>query len=282
MPESIGNLYSTKMPSLSESADIQEAFRVYHYGASSTVYDPSNTNTANLVNPSIAYTLHSLQTQINSATTGAILPSTFTAKGDILTATASSTPSVLAVGTNGYVLTANSATATGLQWVEPAVTLTNTATLTNKTLTSPTINTPILSLSSTSSTSSGRISFDPSADKIYVGDGTTAIEFAGSTVITNAQSGSTYTLVLSDKDKLVEVSNASANTLTIPLNSSVSFPVGSQIQVLQTGAGQTTIAGAVGVTVNATPGLKLRTQWSSATLLKRGTDTWVVLGDLVA
>jgi len=103
-----------------------------------------------------------------------------------------------------------------------------------------------------------------------------------STFLTNAQTGTAYTLVLSDIGKIVEMNNASANTLTIPLNSSVALAVGSSITVLQTGAGQTTILGASGVTVNSTPGLKLRTQWSSATLIKRATDTWIAIGDLIA
>jgi hypothetical protein len=81
---------------------------------------------------------------------------------------------------------------------------------------------------------------------------------------------------------LVEISNASANNLTVPLNSSVAFPVGTQVNILQTGAGQTTIVATGGVTINATPGLKLRAQWSSATLIKRATDTWVAVGDLSA
>lgn len=96
------------------------------------------------------------------------------------------------------------------------------------------------------------------------------------------QQASSYTLVLADKDKIVEISSASATTVTVPLNSSVAFPVGSSINILQTGAGQVTIAGAGGVTVNATPGLKLRTQWSFATLIKRATNTWVLIGDIVA
>jgi hypothetical protein len=74
----------------------------------------------------------------------------------------------------------------------------------------------------------------------------------------------------------------SANNLTVPLNSSEAFPIGKKITILQTGAGQTTIVATGGVTVNATPGLKLRTQWSSATLIKRATDTWVAIGDLVS
>ena len=97
----------------------------------------------------------------------------------------------------------------------------------------------------------------------------------------NQQAGA-YTVVLTDRDKLVEVSSASGVTLTIPTNSSVAYPVGTSIDILQTGAGQVTIAGAGGVTVNATPGLKLRTQWSSATLFKRAENTWVAFGDLSA
>ena len=100
--------------------------------------------------------------------------------------------------------------------------------------------------------------------------------------VTNAQSGTTYTLVLGDAGKIVEVSNASAITLTIPTNASVAYPVGTQITILQTGAGQITVAAPSGGTLNATPGTKLRAQWSSATLLKRATDTWVLMGDLTA
>jgi hypothetical protein len=54
------------------------------------------------------------------------------------------------------------------------------------------------------------------------------------------------------------------------------------MDILQTGTGQVTIANAVGVTLNYTPGNKLRTQWSSCTIMKRGTDSWIVYGDLTA
>lgn len=101
-------------------------------------------------------------------------------------------------------------------------------------------------------------------------------------IATNAQTGTTYTLVAADDGKVVEISNASPITLTVPTDASVPFTVGTQIVVLRTGAGQITVAGAGGVTVNATPGLKLRAQWSSATLIKRATDTWVLVGDLSA
>jgi hypothetical protein len=121
-----------------------------------------------------------------------------------------------------------------------------------------------------------KVGIDGSAD-------TTSLDYkvAKRPIVTNAQSSS-YTLVLSDAGKMVEVSNASANTLTVPPNSSVAFPVGTIIDILQTGAGQTTITAGSGVTINSAIGLKMRAQWSPASLIKRATDTWVALGDLSA
>jgi hypothetical protein len=101
-------------------------------------------------------------------------------------------------------------------------------------------------------------------------------------VVTNRQTAS-YTLVLSDADKLVEMNVGSANDLTIPLNSSVAFPTGTQILLAQYGAGQTTIAATSGVTVRSNGGkLKLNVQYSGATLIKIGTDEWYLFGDIVA
>jgi len=92
-----------------------------------------------------------------------------------------------------------------------------------------------------------------------------------------------YTLVLADADKFIELNNSTtAATLTVPANSSAPFPIGAQINVLQTATGQFTVTPDTGVTINATPGLKIRAQWSSATLIKRATNTWVLLGDLSA
>jgi hypothetical protein len=84
------------------------------------------------------------------------------------------------------------------------------------------------------------------------------------------------------RDSIIEINKASATTLTIPTNATTAFPVGTSIDILQVGAGQVTVSGAVGVTLNYTPGNKLRAQWSSATLFKRATDTWVLMGDLSA
>lgn len=93
----------------------------------------------------------------------------------------------------------------------------------------------------------------------------------------------TATLALTDAFKLVEMNVATGNTLTVPTNAAVAFPVGTQILVLQIGAGQTTFAGSAGVTLNSSGAkLKLSGQWSAATLVKRSTDTWVLMGDLAA
>jgi hypothetical protein len=101
-------------------------------------------------------------------------------------------------------------------------------------------------------------------------------------VATNANTATAYTLVLADKNKVVELNNAAAIALTVPADNTVAYATGTQITLLQTGAGQVTIAGAAGCTVNATPGLKMRAQWSSVTLLKRAANTWVAMGDLSA
>jgi hypothetical protein len=117
---------------------------------------------------------------------------------------------------------------------------------------------------------------------IVFSDGTQALEGVPSRTPI-IQKTASYTLsALTERDDLIEMASSSAMTLTIPLNSAVAFPVGTSIDILQTSTGQVTIAGAAGVTVNATPGLKLRTQWSSCTLFKRAENTWVVFGDLTA
>jgi hypothetical protein len=123
-----------------------------------------------------------------------------------------------------------------------------TDTLTNKTLTSPVINGATI--------------------------GTSIINLA-----LNAQTGTTYTPVLADNGKLVTLSNASAITLTVPTNASVAYATGAQINIQAIGAGQVTVVGDTGVTVNGT-GTKLRAQWSAATIVKTATDTWTLIGDL--
>lgn len=98
----------------------------------------------------------------------------------------------------------------------------------------------------------------------------------------NRQTAS-YTLVLADAFRTVEMNVASANNLTIPLNSSVAFAIGTQIIIAQYGAGQTTIVATGGVNIRSnTSKVKLSARYSAATLVKVGTDEWYLWGDLTA
>ena len=115
---------------------------------------------------------------------------------------------------------------------------------------------------------------------VVFSDGTQTKEGVPSRTPIIAKTGN-YTLTnLSERDSLIEVDSTDPVTITIPTNSAVAYPVGTTLDILGVNTGLITIAGDTGVTVNATPGLKLRTQWSSATLFKRAENSWVVYGDL--
>jgi hypothetical protein len=187
------------------------------------------------------------------ATANAAVPSaTVTAKADILVGASSGVVDNLAVGTNGQVLTANSAQTLGLNWTTPTtgdVTLTGTQTLTNKTLTDPVI---------TQATA------------------------------TPTFTSNIYTLVAGDAGKLLLASNSTtAGTVKIPTNASVPFAIGTQITILQTGSGQLTIqatsSGTTSILSNgaSTPDPKCRVAYSPITIVKTGTDTWYAVGDIV-
>ena len=104
---------------------------------------------------------------------------------------------------------------------------------------------------------------------------------SANTLITTNRQTASYSLVTSDQDKLVEMNVGSANNLTVPLNSSQAFPIGSQVMVTQYGAGATTIVATGGVTLRSLGGaLKLNGQYSAASLIKIATDEWDVFGNL--
>ncbi len=107
-------------------------------------------------------------------------------------------------------------------------------------------------------------------------------EAAGEVVGINEQTDS-YTLVIGDKGKLVIMSKATANNLTVPPNSSVPFPIGTRIEVRQGDAGETTIVAGSGVTINSAGSyLDMRVQHSGAVLTKEGTNSWWLCGDIEA
>lgn len=108
----------------------------------------------------------------------------------------------------------------------------------------------------------------------------TALDAKQDKLITIDDKTANYTLVLTDSGKLIRMNLAGANTFTVPPNADVAFSIGTQILVSQLGAGQITITPGSGVTLNNAGGLKSRAQYSVATLIKTGTNTWLVSGDL--
>jgi len=138
--------------------------------------------------------------------------------------------------------------------------------------TGPTINSPVITGTIAASGSTG-------ASGQYLSSTATGIAWvtpATTNLVLNPQTGTTYTLVSSDLNKLVTLSNSSAITLTIP---SAVFTVGQQINIQQIGAGQVTVQGDGTSTFTGT-GTKLRTQYSAATIVCTGTNTFTLIGDL--
>jgi hypothetical protein len=107
------------------------------------------------------------------------------------------------------------------------------------------------------------------------GTGTVVTEVKFNTQTTN------YVLDPTDASRLVEMNLAGANTLTIPTNLVVPFPIGTQILIAQYGAGQTTVTAAGGVTLRSSGGkTKIAAQYGLATLIKRDTNEWYLAGDI--
>ena len=138
---------------------------------------------------------------------------------------------------------------------------TDTQTLTNKTISGGTVNATTLTVGGT---------------PVVTTTGTQTLSNKAITVPINAQTGS-YTLVLTDAGKIVEVSSTSATTVTVPPNSSAAFPVGAVISVMQTNTGTVTVAAGSGVTVDSDVSLVL-SRWGMVTLIKRDTDSWTAQG----
>jgi hypothetical protein len=156
---------------------------------------------------------------------------------------------------------------------------------------------------------SGEWGFETDTLKVKIGNGATAwtslayqgagdVTLSGTQTLTNktltdpkinlafdAETAS-YTAVLANNSQVVTMDNASANTFSIPTNASVAFPIGTQINVLQIGAGQTTIEAVTsGTTTIQSTGAsaaapKLRARYSAATCIKAATDLWYVFGDI--
>lgn len=256
--ESIGAIYSTKIPGYADNADIQAAFKLYHYG--SLEYDSTETDVAELVSPSIAYTLNDLQEQItNLDPSGSVSKSTIDAKGDLLIGLSDNTVDNLTVGSNNFVLTADSTQTLGVKWSALPTASTGGAGVVQ-------LNDGYASTSTT---------LAPTANALK-----SVYDLSERKALTiNTQSGTTYTFVAADADsKMVQFTSSSSVTVTVP---PATFTAGQQINLTRYGTGSVTLQGGSGVTVNATPTLILRAQYSAATLVCIDESTFVLYGDLL-
>jgi hypothetical protein len=188
---------------------------------------------------------------------------------------AASKQDTLVSGTNIKTINSTSLLGSGNVAVEPTITATTSADYYRGDKTFATLNKAAVGLGNVDNTSDAnkpvstatQTSLDAKTNKL---------------VVANRQTAS-YTLVLSDADKLVEMNVGSANNLTVPLNSSVAFSTGTQILLAQYGAGQTTIVATSGVTIRSNGAkLKLNAQYSGATLVKIGENEWYLFGDIAS
>ena len=99
-------------------------------------------------------------------------------------------------------------------------------------------------------------------------------------VAVNAQTGTAYALALADAGAEVTMSNAAANVVTVPPDSSVAFPVGTVVAVTQLGAGQTGVAAGSGVSLQSASSMNCRSQFSKLGVQKLAADAWLVFGDM--
>jgi hypothetical protein len=104
-------------------------------------------------------------------------------------------------------------------------------------------------------------------------------QFSEAQVI-NEQSGATYTLDTTDAGKLIKMTNSSTCDVVVPTNSAEAFSIGQRVDILQYGTGQVEVVGDTGVTLHATPTARFRARYSQASIIKIGTNEWVLAGDL--
>ena len=117
------------------------------------------------------------------------------------------------------------------------------------------------------------------AGKYLTTNGTAASWASPTDVVFNAQTGTTYTLVASDLNKMVTLTNANAITLTVPNGV---FTTGQQINLAQLGVGQVEVVSDGTTTINASPGKKIRAQYAIATLICTASNTFLLVGDITA
>jgi hypothetical protein len=218
-----------------------------------------------------------------------LIASAMTTKGDLI-ATDGSSVNRLGVGTNTHVLQADSSSTNGFKWGQVA-----TAGIADEAVTAAKIASAVagsglaggagtvLSVNVDDSTieinsDSLRLKDGGVVTAKLANDSVTSAKIAAPTLTAKTDS---FALALVDENCTMQCNKATSMTVTVP-TSGVAFANGSVVTLMQYGAGQVTVAGDTGVTVRSSNGLKLRAQYSMATLVKISDTEWVLSGDTVA
>lgn len=263
------NEFDTLIPSIGDTADIVEAFRLYHYGkagyttggnpASESIYQ----HLKNLKNdiqelqdaPTSGKVANEVPHDLDAGAVKVEIPNGFiwvdgNAVGDFN----------ISQGTVTYTNNQPSTYSHGLIWVDKDEPITDPFNL-NNFLTQQAVELVYLRKSNASAT--------------YA----TKVEAATKDIEVVSVDSTTYPVTAGEIYGLLVVSASVATSIVIPPDSSINFNIGSSFSVLRTGTANVTISPATGVTVSGTPGTRLRTQYSFATCLKIAANTWVVIGD---
>jgi hypothetical protein len=218
-----------------------------------------------------------------------LIASAMTTKGDLI-ATDGSSVNRLGVGTNTHVLQADSSSTNGFKWGQVA-----TAGIADDAVTAAKIASAVAG-SGLAGGAGTALSVNVDASTIEINSDTLRIKDSGvvtaklaDDAVTSAKIAAptltsktdSFTLALVDENCTMQCNKATGMTTTVP-TSSVAFSIGSVVTLMQYGAGQVTVAGDTGVTVRSSNGLKLRAQYSMATLVKISDTEWVLSGDTVA
>jgi hypothetical protein len=259
--------YTVTVPSLSDVADVTKAFQDYHDDVSTHLdgkapkASPAFTGTA---------TFENITLPSNSVTTGTIADGAIT-NADI---NASAAIAYSKLNLSGSIRSSDILDGTIVDAdISPSASIAQTkiaglgAALSD-------INTAIGTKASTS---------DLNSLSTTVNNLSTSVTVLKNTVDYSASTATSYTLGLADAGKMIGINNASAITVTIPTNASVSIPVNTRVDILQVGAGQISFSPASGVTLNSKgTRRKITGQYSAATVIKTDTNTWVLIGDIAA
>lgn len=285
-------IYDVRIPSLTDTANIVEAFKVYHFGLDNFQGDVEPAANSihswlkdfderiDTVEASTTITLTGTANEVNvSGSVGNItigLPDDVTIGRDLTVTRDLFVSDDLQVSDNLTILGAAIFATSGS--VMSTLRVNGETTLDSNLYVSGSASIPTLSSTTASVTTdyvtTSNITTGNITDLVVTGNTQIQYQF-------NSQSAS-YTLVLNDNGKVIPINSSASAVVTIPPESSVNFPIGTNITILQTGTGETSIAPGAGVTLlSDSSKRKIKAQYAAAGLLKTAADNWVAFGNLI-